>query len=250
MFIEVAGQKIYYEVFGSGKRILFLHGWGGSCESFSLIAETLSRDLQVILIDLPGFGKSDLPKRVFGTFGYADIIRRFLEELGINKIIIAGHSFGGKVALAVTSKDSAKSTRKRVAEKLILIDSEGVSTKSSKTKISIATFKAAKKLLPALLTKKLKNRLGSKDYLEAGPLQRILVKVVNEDLKPLLPEIAAPTLIIWGGDDQITPLKDARVLSEGIKNSKLEIVKNAGHFPFLDQPEIFCRLTREFVHEA
>lgn len=250
MFVELAGQKIYYEVFGSGKRILFLHGWGGSCESFSLIAEILSRNLQVILIDLPGFGKSDLPKRVFGTSGYANIIRRFLEELGITKTIIAGHSFGGKIALAVASKDSAKPARERVAEKLILIDSEGVSTKSPKTRISIATYKAAKKLLPALLTKKLKNRLGSKDYLEAGPLQRTLVKVANEDLKPLLPKIAAPTLIIWGKDDQVTPLKDARVLSEGIKNSKLEVFKNASHFPFLDQPEVFCRLIREFANEA
>jgi len=244
MLAEVAGQKIYYEVFGSGKRILFLHGWGGSCESFYSVAEVLSRDLQVILADLPGFGRSNLPRRIFGTFDYAEIIWGFLRELGIDKIVVAGHSFGGRIALAMATADPTR----EAMERLILIDSEGVSTKNLKTEILVATYKTAKRLSPTSWTKKLKSLTGSKDYLEAGPLQSTLVKVVNEDLKPLLPQITIPTLIIWGKNDKVTSLKDAELLSEKIKNSHLEILEDAGHFSYLDQPEIFCQLVKGFVH--
>lgn len=246
MLAEVARQKIYYEVFGSGKRILFLHGWGGSCESFYSVAEILSPNFQTILIDLPGFGRSNLPRRTFGTFDYAEIIWGFLKELGIDKIAVAGHSFGGRIALAMVITDPTR----EVMERLILIDSEGVSTKNLKTKVSIAAYKATKRLSPTSWTKKLKSLTGSKDYLEAGPLQSTLIKVVNEDLKPLLTQITVPTLIIWGKDDKITPLKDARVLSKKIENSHLEILEDAGHFSYLDQPEIFCRLVKNFTHGA
>jgi pimeloyl-ACP methyl ester carboxylesterase len=90
-------------------------------------------------------------------------------------------------------------------------------------------------------------RFGSRDYRTAGAMRPTLVKVVNEDLTPLLPAIQAPTLILWGDRDQEVPRSAMEIMATRIPRSRLVVFGGAGHFPFLDAPEEFGRAVREFL---
>ena len=85
----------------------------------------------------------------------------------------------------------------------------------------------------------LKKKFGSEDYRNASPMMRdILVKVVNEDLEPLLPNIKQSTLLIWGTEDTATPLSDAKIMENLIPDAGIVEVKGAGHYSFLEQPQL------------
>jgi pimeloyl-ACP methyl ester carboxylesterase len=78
-------------------------------------------------------------------------------------------------------------------------------------------------------------------------MRSTLVKVVNEDMRGTLSSIRVPTLIIWGDNDQEVPRSSMEVMAQGIKGSRLEILQGAGHFPFLDRPDTFGELVRDFL---
>ena len=78
-------------------------------------------------------------------------------------------------------------------------------------------------------------------------MRKCLVKVVTEDPAPLLPKIPHKTLLVWGRDDTETPVNDGYTMKELIPRSRLEVLDNAGHFAFLNNPEEFHRLMKEFL---
>jgi pimeloyl-ACP methyl ester carboxylesterase len=90
-------------------------------------------------------------------------------------------------------------------------------------------------------------RIASEDYRNAGPLRPTFVRVVNEDFGPLLPEITAPTLLVWGARDDAVPLSHARRMEEAIPDAGLVVFEDAGHFAYLDEPDRFCRIVRHFL---
>jgi len=103
--------------------------------------------------------------------------------------------------------------------------------------------------LRKLLLKLLK--LNKTDYaqIESPELKQTFRNVVSEDLKPYLFLIKSPTLVIWGENDAETPLSEGKLIAETIPNTKLAVVKNAGHFVFLDEPQKVTGLIRNFVLE-
>jgi pimeloyl-ACP methyl ester carboxylesterase len=88
---------------------------------------------------------------------------------------------------------------------------------------------------------------GSSDYLEAGPLKKTFLKVINEDLSFPAAAIQQPTLLIWGENDDTTPLKEARQLHDKIRGSKLVVLTGAGHFAYSEQPTKVAKLIEDFV---
>jgi pimeloyl-ACP methyl ester carboxylesterase len=91
--------------------------------------------------------------------------------------------------------------------------------------------------------------VASPDYSNAGPLRETFVKLVNEDLTPILPQVTAPTLLVWGADDTETPLSSARVMERLIPQARLVVFQNAGHFSYLDQYGKFRLIVRQFLRE-
>ena len=82
----------------------------------------------------------------------------------------------------------------------------------------------------------------------ASPLMKqVLVKTVNEDLTDMLPNIDVPTLLIWGERDTATPLKDAKIMEEKIPDAGLVVLKNAGHYSFLEDYFTFCAVIDSFL---
>ena len=110
-----------------------------------------------------------------------------------------------------------------------------------------ANSKLGKKLSPGLVEKMQKNS-GSADYRNATPLMRqVLVKAVNDDVTELLPNIKVPTLLIWGDEDTATPISDAKLMEKLIPDAGLVVLKNTGHYSFLEYFYTFCRVMDSFL---
>jgi pimeloyl-ACP methyl ester carboxylesterase len=241
---------INYQVSGKGKPMILLHGWGCDYHIFDKIITFLEKSFQVYAIDLPGYGKSATPTVVWGTQQYADIVRTFIETLGIEKPIILGHSFGGRTALALAAEFDIP--------KLILVGSAGITPKRSwKYYYKVYSFKFLKKIaeiLPTQYEQKLKgyflNKTASADYKNASPILRgILSKVVNEDLKYLMPKIKSSTLLIFGEKDTATPVEDGKTMEKLIPDAGLVVMKNCGHYCFLEKMPEFLIIIDKFLEK-
>jgi pimeloyl-ACP methyl ester carboxylesterase len=240
MKIIVDKIVINYADSGKGKVVLLLHGWGSSSAVFDELAQVLSKSYRVISLDFPGFGESGMPGRVFAMGDFSDLVRSFLKKIKAEKIYaVVGHSFGGRVIL--------KSEDQFNAEKVIFIDSAGVKPKA---KVLPKILKIGKPLAKLPGFRALTKRISSSDYFATeGVMRETFKKVVNEDLVAEMPRITQPTLLLWGEDDQETPLADAELFHQEIKTSKLVVLKKAGHYVFLDQPEQSSATIKEFLSE-
>ena len=197
--ITVEGNNLHYREVGSGSTVLLLHGWGSSAESFNYLEKYLAYNFHVLSIDLPGFGRSNLPSTAWSLNDYVELVKSFMSKLGIANPAVVGHSFGGRIAICLGAQS--------LVSKLILANSAGVRPRRHPIYyINIYLFKLAKSLLNLcpnnlrlILLEKLQKRFGSTDYRNANLiLRKTLVNVVNEDLTKLLPNIKVPTLLIWG----------------------------------------------------
>ena len=224
MNIEIGGVNANYRVQGEGEWLLLLHGWGADLRSFERIFKDLSAVRKVVAPDLPGFGLSGDPTGEWGVGDYADWVLKFMDALGIDRATVLGHSFGGRIAIKLASSPA---TAGRV-DRLILTGSAGLRRKRSLFgRLRRKVLQFLSRLFPGL-----RDRYGryfaSRDYLAASPLLRkCLIRVVGEDLAPLLPRITQSTLLVWGAQDTETPLADgisALIYSLAAKKSSEEQV--------------------------
>jgi len=240
MLTKIDNLSVNYEVYGQGERLLLLHGWATNLHSFEGLAPLLSKNFQVICLDLPGFGQSQAPSSAYGVFDYANFVEKFLDYLDVKETHMLGHSMGGAICLAYALSFGH-------AKKLILEDSAGVRHKNLQTMYKVYLVKLLKVFTLPAFRQHLKHIFGSTDYRNAGNMRPTLVKIVNEDLSRRLAEIRQPTLIIWGQNDKTTTLDEARCINSGIKGSKLIILPNCDHFPHLEHTKEFAKLVTDFL---
>jgi pimeloyl-ACP methyl ester carboxylesterase len=253
MIVYIDGLKVYYEAVGKGEPIVLLHGWGADANFMRPIVHMLQDcgKFRVYALDFPGFGLSECPQEAWDVSRYASFVINFFDNLDLQCVNVLGHSFGGRIAIKLASNYPSRIKR------LILVDSAGIKPKRNlKYTIKIGFVKVLRKItlvLPDGTLKEMINRIilsqGSRDYQKAGKLRKTFVKVVNEDLRNLLPLIHCPTLIIWGGKDVETPLEDGLLMSQLIPNSRLEVLNESGHFPFIDNPREFKDLLMGYLGE-
>ena len=247
MIININDYNINYIDEGSGDAVLLLHGWGSNLKSFAALISLLKTKYRVLAIDYPGFGESDKLKTSFCVDDYCDIVVEFLKKLNVEKVILVGHSYGGRIILKLNNRKDLPF----VIEKNVLIDAAGIIDKKDiVVKIKIVIYKLFKKIFISLpissekkdeLVMKLRKKLGSSDYGTASKvMQETLVKSVNEDLTYCLDNMKE-SLIIWGDRDTVTPMWMAKMMEEKIKNSGLVILKG-GHFSYIDDPNTFSRV--------
>jgi pimeloyl-ACP methyl ester carboxylesterase len=248
--IEINGYKINYEVEGEGKNVILLHGWLASLETMKPIANNLKKHFRVYNVDIIGFGKSDLPKQPLHTDDFGNFLNDFIKALNIENPILIGHSNGGRMIINYAGRKLGN------INKIVLIDSAGIKPKRKLSYyIKIYTFKILKKLIPNTeKTKKLRNKVlnkfGSTDYKNSPEvLRKTMSNIVNEDLKSILPNIQAPTLLVWGTNDTATPISDAKIMEKLIPNAGLVKYDGAGHFSYLDCLPNFLIVLDEFFKE-
>ena len=249
----VNGLRINYEQKGQGELVVLLHGWGSNIKLFANLIDLLSKKYTVVAMDMPGFGESQEPPEPWGVDGYADFVLDFLKDYDNKEITLLGHSFGGRVTIKLNSRTDLPFTIKKV----ILVDSAGIlPPQSNKKSMRTRYYKLGKAVLSTKLMQKIapdalenfRKKMGSADYAAASPMMRqVLVKTVNEDLEPLLPNIKCPTLLVWGVNDTATPISDGEKMEKLIPDAGLVKLENAGHYSFLEQQFIFNRVMSSFM---
>ncbi len=247
MYTKIDSLNIYFQKVGKGKNLIMLHGWGADVSTFWPIVDLLKEKYTLWLIDLPGFGRSDLPKKVFTISNYAEVIVEFIQKNHIKKPSLFGHSYGGKISIKLAALYPT------LLDKLILEGSSGIKLEKSLFQIFISPFaKLAHFLLPDVfhfrskMRQKLYKKLES-DYADAGEMKQIFLNTHAEDLSADLPKIKTETLLIWGERDRAVPLKYGKRIYQLIQNSKLVVLEGTGHFPHIKAPERIAYYVADFV---
>jgi pimeloyl-ACP methyl ester carboxylesterase len=216
--------------------------WGEGCK---LISRSADQPISCYALDLPGFGGSQILKQPMTVGDYANIVAEFIRKLELKNVIIIGHSFGGRVGIKLSSQHP------ELISKLVLVDSAGFAMNAPKKKLMAMAAKAVRPIFkPQImqgLRKKIYKNIGAEDYLATPELQKTFVNITSEDLSADLKNIKVPTLIINGENDKDTPVEFGQRMNSLIPNSKLQILNNAGHFSFLDQPEEFVKIVIDFI---
>jgi pimeloyl-ACP methyl ester carboxylesterase len=246
--LQIDGLSVRSQVGGQGPHVLLLHGWGGAIESFAPVLNDLQRSFTVAAFDLPGFGHSSVPPVTWGSADYARLTLNIMEHLQLDRPHLIGHSFGGQVSIQLAATAPAR------VGKLILVCSAGIRTPPAlATHLKRSAARLGKWLaahgggIGERLRTAIYHRVQSQDYASAGPLRPTLVRVITEDLTPLLPRISAPTLLVWGAQDRDVPLAAGQVMARLIPAAQLAVFENAGHFAYLDQFDRFRLLVRRFL---
>lgn len=227
------------------KKIIILHGWTKTLDRWKNFLDALEK--KGIKADLPKIpGLTGNLEKVWELQDYVKWLKNITNnERG--KIILIGHSNGGRIALAFSNLYPEK------IEKLILIDSAGIYHNEFPLKSKRFVFKIIAKVGKKLTSSKFfENALyklaRESDYKNAEPnVKQTMTNLISSDLKPILPRIKIPVLIIWGREDKITPLSDGILMNNHIKNSKLEIIENARHSPMFTHPEGVAKIIYEYI---
>lgn len=234
--------------------ILILHGWGHFIPGqhrFAKVKELLEKSgYTVFAPDLPGFGANELTKEELFFEDYVNFVKSVIEKNKLSKVVLIGHSFGGRIAIAFTAKYP------QLVSKLILASPSGIPHKLSPKKRLISIIaKVGKqvlqfKLLESFykpLRKLLYKSIGETDYYKSGSLKKTFRNIYQVSIVNDLPKISVPTLVIWGEMDTFVPVIDAHIMHKIIAKSKMTIWKNAGHkFPY-EYPEKFVKEVLEFL---
>jgi pimeloyl-ACP methyl ester carboxylesterase len=220
--------SINYEIINNDKKniIVFLHGWGSNKEVMKQAFANKLEQFKHIYIDMPGFGKSQ-NDHILTTIDYASVMKDFLEELGINhnEVLIAGHSFGGKVATMLMPK------------LLILLSSAGIlEEKSTKTLLTIRMAK----IFNRFGLSKVNKMLRSKDVDNMPQnMYETFKNVVDEDFSEYFKGFYNEALIFWGTKDEATTLSSGVTINKLIKNSSFKSY-DGDHYFFMQHANDIC----------
>ncbi|MFI3284298.1 MAG: alpha/beta hydrolase [Erysipelotrichaceae bacterium] len=238
----------YYEKSGSSSQsVILLHGWGQNTEMMAPVAQHLSAFFTVYNIDFPGFGKSEEPPVAWSPDDYCEWLKKLSDSLKIENPILIGHSFGGHIAMRYASRYPVY--------KMVLTGAAGLKPKrGADYYLKVYGYKASKKLLqlPGMQKhkEKLSKQFGSEDYQNTtGVMRETFVKVVNSYVNDLLSSIHCSTLLVYGSEDDATPLWMGEYLEKHLPDAGLAVFENQGHYAYFVQIQRFNAVLDAFFKE-
>ncbi len=227
---------------GAGECVLFLHGYLSNKESFYYQIDFLAKNgYRVIAPDMPAFGQSSQIVTAWAVGDYARWLRDFMTAKGLDGCNVVAHSFGARVIFKLLAENQ------ELVKKLIITGGAGlVKPRSPAYMRRIKWYRRVKKLFPRYAEK----HFGSEEYRTLSPLMKESYKlIVNEDLRGCAAKVSAPTLLIYGKNDTVTPpTEEGEIFHSLIAGSRLEIIEG-GHFCFSENSERFNELLLEFLRE-
>lgn len=241
----IGGVLANYDIFGEKNKpeILILHGWGHNINLWLPFANLLSSKYKVHLVDLPGFGSSPPPTFTFDTYDYVKFVEEFIKKFKLRDYILIGHSFGGKIAIILSSRHNS-------VRKLFLVSPSGINNRPLLILLKIYIFKLTKIglfFLPNAAKKKIALLFAPPDYKNAGVLEETFKKVVSQNIRQQAKKIKVPTIIFWGEEDREIKPNNAVRLRSLIKNSHVRIIWQKGHSPQIESPDKFYNILREYI---
>ena len=271
-FIMVDGARVHYQEFGDSSKppIILIHGYTASVYVWKTSAPMLAdAGFHVLAIDLLGFGYSEKPRWFdYSIQSQARMVTRFMDRLGIGRAVIAGSSYGGAVASTITLNDSER------VEKLVLVDAVINDDLRSHPVLKLASFPGIGEVItPFISDSKAFMRYRMHGTLAKANHHMITEERIENIRRPLFAAdghhsllatsrnwsashierdahlINQPTLIIWGEEDAVIPIKNGYKLHDEILNSRFVVLKNCGHVPPEEKSDLFVEIVAEFCHD-
>ena len=260
-YVNSDGVEIYYETYGQGIPIVFLHPWftNGYIWYFQLFP--FARTNQCIVLDQRGHGRSAKPKQGYAIKNLAKDVAAVLDELGLDRTVLVGNSIGGMIVMQFNLDYPD-----RVLGNVIVSSGTGLSQHFPPELIAALDSGEYKPVFDQMseegvVSAKTKRERGEIiDLLKAqfnvesnfpphvfSSSYRDPEGVFNWDIKDRLKNISKPTLILAGEEDQATPVEVNRVLADGIPGAELRVIKDVGHLYELEKPQEFNEVLRQFV---
>jgi pimeloyl-ACP methyl ester carboxylesterase len=269
-WVRAAGAPVNVIEFGSGPPLVFVHGLAGCWQNWLEQFLPFAVERRCIALDLPGFGASPMPAGPITISGYAQLIDELCGALGLDAVAVVGNSMGGFVAAELAIRFPAR------VERLVLVSSAGISIEHQRSLYE--RIRRAERLLSTYGTwmatrsetvarrerlRRAVTRLvvAHPDLIEA-PLAyeqlsgsgkpgfiHALDALTSYPIRERLPEIACPTLVVWGDADHLVPLRDAAVFEELIPDARKVVFPDCGHVPMLERPTEFNAELRRFLNE-
>jgi len=269
----INGQQIYAVEEGQPNRqvALLIHGWSSSWYAMSPLLGLLSQRFQAIAVDLPGFGKSPpLPERVTIP-AYADLLADFIEEVTDGPVVLVGHSMGGMISLTMALRYPVLVERmvligptisgrlspyiNLVVSPITLLERFGLGSLIVSTFERLMVGITDRLMRPASFAER--TGITEDDYkrLRADVRRRGQGRVRAEcffamregDLRGRLSQVEAPSLVLWGAEDNTVPLRDAGVVADEWPEADLRIIPKAGHWAHFETPDITRRQIASFL---
>ncbi|RRR74513.1 MAG: alpha/beta hydrolase [Candidatus Viridilinea halotolerans] len=252
--VVIDNQMVHYEVLGRGRPVVFLHGWLGSWRYWFPTMEVVAEHFRTYSFDFWGFGESRRKQTQESIQAYSDQITRFLDALGMDQVILVGHSMGGMVALK-----TALSYPERICGVATVGAPINGDSLSWLLKLTDRPFFAdAFARMPWLRRQLFRFFLGVANDLSTGEMVEDSVKssantlryavssMWRTDLRPELPRLRVPALIVHGGRDDVVNPNQADLFTH---NPKAEVVMmpRSRHFPFLEEPALFNDVLLRFL---
>jgi len=249
----VFSRKICYYDIGRGSPLVLVHGVGGDADQWAFCLDTLAASRRVIALDLLGFGRSDKPLIDYRIAGFVEVLERFLDNLGIARAHLLGHSLGGWIVAAFALKLPQR------VDRLVLTDAAGIDEGACEMPVDlrISTRASMRRAFEgmfydkSMVTEELVD-LAYSLHLQRGdaPTIRSVLESLaqpEEKLDGRLAALQAPTLLLWGDNDAVAPLSLAHAFHGGIAGSRLQIIDHCGHIPPLERPKEFAAAVTNFL---
>ncbi|HEY6608614.1 MAG TPA: alpha/beta hydrolase [Candidatus Limnocylindria bacterium] len=230
------GPVVASQAGDSGPPLVLLHGLAGSDAWWQRNLPALSEAFRVTAIDLPGFGSSHPNARLILDEVPAQVVA-LLDELGVDRAHIMGHSMGGLVAGGIAADHPER------VDRLVLVDAGFLSldpTLRHRITGPLRTLPwTSPTILPILL----------RDLVRSGPIRmaRATAEVLRKDWRHKLPAITAPTLVVWGEHDRVCNPRIGEVIAASVPGARLVVIPRAGHNPMWENQPVFDREVLGFL---
>jgi len=261
-FINVMNRKVRYAESGDApNHVLFIHGLGGSAESWIHNIDEFAKHFHVFVPDLLGYGKSEKPKIKYDMKTFTNFIDKFMDAIGIKKSNVIGSSMGGQIAAEFAISHPAK------VEKLVLVSPAGIppkefkGTKELKRYVKVLEAKNLQDVRDALTPIDANGSSITNDYVRnvyeyvmmPGTGHAFLSSLKESAKAPRLASrlksIKAKTFVVWGKDDNLIPVKYCEPFISKMSNCRLLIIEGCGHRPHAEKPGIFNEYVMNFLQE-
>jgi len=270
-YLDLHGERVAYLDEGSGEVVVLLHGIAGSSQTWRALIRPLSRNYRVIAPDLLGHGNSTKPRADYSLGALSALVRDILDELGIARATIVGHSLGGGIAMQFVYQHPD------YVERLVLIGSGGLGPDVGLT-LRLASLPGAELVLPVIAARRLVSpgdrvfawmrKMGVESprgeelwrhysSLSDGPTRRAFLRTLRSvvdhrgqavsALSKLNFRTAFPVMAIWGERDTMIPVKHAYAAQEVRPDVRLEVLADVGHFPHAERPAEVAALIDDFI---
>ena len=257
----VFSYKIYYLEAGRGSPVILLHGSGGEGARWMPTIQGLSSEFRAIAPDQIGWGASDKPLTIYHSGVFAEFLARFMREIGVPKAALIGQSMGAGVALEMAVKYP------QLVDRIVLVNGGGFRSANDAPRAGAPDWHARQISNAGTLAE-------SREYLEKMYYNHSLItdKLVEDNLILRLRSaytaeavqtanarglggvtehevrgIKTPTLLVWGANDKLSPPANADKLNAAIAGSRKVLIDKAGHYPFIEHPDQFNQVVREFL---